>query len=214
MLSVLLNGRELARLQMGATWQEYRVVIPPGERPAPDRLELRFSYARRPAEAQPEAYAIGGTGVIAPVLLEAHSSRDLAYITVGTSDGSRHASGLNVAVFAIRGGALLASEAFSWNDGPRLADYLQGLSRGRGIVVAAGGGVPPAVDPLVCTAFSAFGAATCPQPGAGGYALIGVKGAAPGSALESGGDDAYLRLAPDRRSLSAAVDWLRFERLP
>jgi hypothetical protein len=41
-----------------------------------------------------------------------------------------------------------------------------------------------------------------------------VKGAAPGAALDSGGDDAYLRLAPDRRSLSAAVDWLRFERLP
>jgi len=40
------------------------------------------------------------------------------------------------------------------------------------------------------------------------YSLIGVKGAAVGTAAES--PDGYLRLGrnPDDRSLAAAVDWL------
>ncbi len=42
--------------------------------------------------------------------------------------------------------------------------------------------------------------------------LIGVKGAAAGTAAEvSGQEGAYLRLASDRRSLAAAVDWVRLE---
>ncbi len=45
-----------------------------------------------------------------------------------------------------------------------------------------------------------------------GHALIGVKGAAAGAAAEATGQQgAYLRLAPDRRSLAAAVDWVRLE---
>ena len=48
-----------------------------------------------------------------------------------------------------------------------------------------------------------------------GHALIGVKGAVPGAAAEaSGAEGAYLRLAGDRRTLAAAVDWIRLERAP
>ncbi len=44
------------------------------------------------------------------------------------------------------------------------------------------------------------------------YSLIGVKGAAPGAALERSGE-AYLRLgkSQDTRPLSAAVDWVEIQ---
>jgi hypothetical protein len=45
-----------------------------------------------------------------------------------------------------------------------------------------------------------------------GHAFAGVKGAAPGAAAEeTGPDGAYLRIAADRRNLSAALDWVRLE---
>ena len=40
------------------------------------------------------------------------------------------------------------------------------------------------------------------------HALVGVKGAAPGSAAEAIADDAYLAVAGDFRTLAAAVDWV------
>jgi hypothetical protein len=40
------------------------------------------------------------------------------------------------------------------------------------------------------------------------HALVGVKGASPGSASEITGPDAYLRVAGDFRTLAAAVDWV------
>jgi hypothetical protein len=47
---------------------------------------------------------------------------------------------------------------------------------------------------------------------AGSHALIGVKGAAPGTALEATGPDgSWLRVAPDRRTLAIALDTLNWE---
>jgi hypothetical protein len=46
------------------------------------------------------------------------------------------------------------------------------------------------------------------------HALIGVKGAAPGTALEAAGpDQGWLRAAPDRRTLAIAVDLILWERV-
>jgi hypothetical protein len=44
------------------------------------------------------------------------------------------------------------------------------------------------------------------------HSIIGVKGAAPGTAMEEAGPgDGWLRVAPDRRTLAIAVDTLRWE---
>ena len=157
---------------------------------------------------------IGATGVRAPRHLEVHSNQDIAYVTVGTEDGSRHASGLNVTVIDAKKGTIVDSQAFSWSEGGRMSRFLERVPRGRVVVVATKGGIPASVDKSVCNALTSIGADGCPLSGTGGYALIGVKGATAGSALQASGEDAYLRIAPDRRSLSAAVDWVRLQRLP
>ena len=214
-VSVLVNGRETARFQMAPSWQQYSLSIPANSlHHGANTVQLRLAYARRPADVSPESYAIGTTGQRAPTHLEVHSNKDIAYITVGTADGSRHADGLNVAVFDARKGALLASEVFSWQDADRLGRFLALSGQGQGIILASQGGVPGGLDPRLCAVLASVGASGCPPTGVAGYALIGFAGAAPGSALEASGEDAYLRLSPDRRALSAAVDWLRYERLP
>ena len=44
------------------------------------------------------------------------------------------------------------------------------------------------------------------------HAIIGVKGAAPGTAMEAAGPDSgWLRVAPDRRTLAVAVDAIVWE---
>jgi hypothetical protein len=44
------------------------------------------------------------------------------------------------------------------------------------------------------------------------HAVIGVKGAAPGTVMEAAGPDSgWLRVAPDRRTLAVAVDTILWE---
>ena len=46
------------------------------------------------------------------------------------------------------------------------------------------------------------------------HAIIGVKGAAPGTALETAGaDNGWLRVAPDRRTLAIAMDKITWEQV-
>ena len=213
-MTISVNGQEIASFGMDPSWQQY-TTSPPLDvlHRGPNTVSLRFAYARRPVDVLPEAYFIGNTGRRAPLLIEVTSNPEIAYITVGNQDGSRHAHGLNAALFDLSGGRLLQAEIFAWGAADRLYRFLASAGRDTGAVVAAKGGVPADLDPAICRALNLVGGAACPTPGAGGYALIGVIGAPPGTALEASGPDAYLRIAPDTRLLSAAVDWVRLERL-
>jgi len=209
---VIVNGSVVASTAMAADYQEYAVEVPAGAlHRGPNTVELRFAYAVRPSEVVPGAYAIGSTGATAPTHLEVHSVGDIAYITIGTVDGSRHATGLNVATFDVLTGALRDKDVFSWDDGAALEAFLAAAGAGTGVAVAVQGGVPATVGPAVCAGLVTAGAGGCPAEGAG-YALIGVVGAPPGAALQASGDDAYLVISPDDRRLSAAVDWVRWQR--
>ncbi|MHB0877572.1 MAG: interleukin-like EMT inducer domain-containing protein [Anaerolineae bacterium] len=213
-VTVAVNGHPIADLALSAGWQEYSVRVPAEAlRAGTNTVALRFAYARRPADVVPDSYAIGATGLPAPTHLEVHSTRDLAYITVGEADGSKHADGLNVALFDRSDGALLAADVFGWSDAGRLARFLGDVPGGSGVLVAVQGGVPDSVDGATCAALQSVGAPGCPA-GGGGFALIGATGAQAGSALVAEGDDAYLVISPDDRRLSAAVDWLRWQSQP
>lgn len=209
--AVAVNGSRVADLTLADGWQEYTVSVPASLLHAgANTVTLRFAYARRPADVIPDAYAIGATGLRAAAHLEVHSTRDIAYITVGDADGSRHAEGLNVALFDPQSGALLRGQAFGWDDAAGLAAFLGGARAGTGVVVAAQGGVPTGVSAATCAALQSAGG-RCPA-GGDAYALIGAVGAAPGSGLQADGSDAYLVISPDDRRLSAAMDWLRWQR--
>jgi len=215
-LRVSVNGKLLAQFALAPNWQQYSVSVPAELlQPGLNRLKLQLLYARRPVDVLYEGYMVGGTGLQAPVHLEVNSRPELAYITVGTSDGSRHADGINVALFHPESGALLDSASFGWDEGESLATFLTRAAPGTGVIVAVQGGVPTtALDDSVCRALQSAGATSCPPAGSSGYALIGAVGATPGSALEGVGEGAYLRISPDTRTLSAAISSISLDSVP
>ncbi|NPV07287.1 MAG: hypothetical protein HPY83_04900 [Anaerolineae bacterium] len=214
-LTVAVNGQEVARLGMAPNWQQYSISVP-GEtlREGLNRVQIRLAHARRPVDVLADGYMIGGTGIRAPVHLEANSRPELAYITVGTEDGSLHAEGINLALFHPSSGAVLARAHFTWEEGEVMVRFLDQADLGTGVIAAVSGGVPDHPDEAICRALQSAGASWCPPAGSPGYALIGATGATAGSALEAGGDSAYLRLSPDFRSLSAALSELTLQPLP
>jgi hypothetical protein len=191
-------------------------------------LRLRFSRLDAPAEVLPLDGAIGQTGSRAPVPIEVNSDgpANIAYITVGDAesgeavDGSEHRTGYNLALIDPRNGKLLEKRGFDTSaagaasEPALLAEFLAGVPEGW-IVVAAmqGDGAAHLSEDAVAAFRSIGGDADLRGQTGWSHALIGVKGAAPGTALElAGPTNAWLRVAPDQRTLAVAVDALTWER--
>jgi len=144
--------------------------------------------------------------------IEVHSHADFSFITVGFGesavDASAHRRGFNVAVLDAASGAVLDKHGFDTAANPyeaqSLAEYLQTIPDGRIVIVSSKGADAAA---FLREGFGVVGGSAEPPPVP--YALIGVKGAPPGTAAEVAGE-AYLRLGanPDTRPLAAAVDWV------
>jgi hypothetical protein len=146
----------------------------------------------------------------------------LAYITVGTGDkaedGSIHHPGYNVAVIHPKTGELLDRRGFdttptgSEAEGAALAAFIEQVPEGRIVVVALQGDGTAHLTEEAVAAFRQIGGQADPRGNTGwSHAIIGVKGAPPGAALEATGPGtAWLRVAPDQRTLAmalAAIVW-------
>jgi len=148
-----------------------------------------------------------------------------AYITVGSGDeaqdGSLHSPGYNVAVLHPTTGKLLDRAGFdttpagSEAEADALAEFIAGVPEGRIVVVALQGDGAAYLNDDAVAALSRIGGQVDPRGTAGwSHAIIGVKGAAPGMALEvAGPDNGWLRAAPDRRTLAMALDLVLWERM-
>jgi hypothetical protein len=220
------NGSNLGWAGMSPGWGTVRWEVP--ARYLHQGLnDLRFEFERldAPADVLPGNGAIGGTGVQAPAAIEVNSSgpAELAYITVGegegAEDGSVHSPGYNVAVIDPQTGELLDRQGFDTTAGgseaeaDRLADLLEGLPEGQIVAVALQGDGAVHLTGRAVAALRAIGGQADLRGTTGwSHAIVGVKGAAPGTALEAAGpDDGWLRVAPDRRTLAVAVDAVVWE---
>lgn len=96
-----------------------------------------------------------------------------------------------------------------------LANYIAAVSEGRIMVVVMQGDGAALLTEDAVVAFRAIGGNLDPRGQAGWkHTIIGVKGAGPGGAMELGGSepgDGWLCVAPDRRTLSIAADWIFWE---
>ena len=223
-----VDGHRLERLAMSPGWNTYTWEVP-GQflRPGLNDLRLEFDRLDAPADVLAGNGAIGGTGLQTPVAIEVNSGgpADFAFITIGTGDeaeeGSIHRPGYNVAVIHPKTGRVLDQQGFdttpdgSESEAVALADFITSVPEGRIVVVALqGDGAAHLTDGAVAT-FHAIGGQADPQGTTGwSHAIIGVKGAVPGTALEVAGlESGWLRVAPDRRTLGIAVDTLRWEQI-
>jgi hypothetical protein len=226
-VTLWVNGQRLERMGLSPGWATYRWEVP--ARLVRSGLnEVRFEFDRldAPAEVLPGNGAIGRTGVQAPVAIEVNSDgpADLAFITVGmgeeAEDGSDHRPGYNVAVIDPRNGKLLDQQGFDTTPGGSeaesagMADTIGAVPEGQIVVVALQGDGAARLTEEAVLALRQIGA-EADLRGTSGWsqAIIGVKGAAPGTALEMAGpENGWLRVAPDRRTLAIAVDAILWER--
>ncbi len=216
----LLNGRRLETRTLTPGWAAYTWDAP-AEYVRPGLNELRLEFARldAPAEVVPGNGAIGATGVQAPLAIEVNSGgpAGFAYITLGegdrAEDGSLHSPGYNVAIVDARSGQLLDRRAFD-GDPAALAAFIGGVEEGRIVIVALQGEAAAHLSDEALAALRAIGGRADPRESGGSHAIIGVKGTAPGAALEATGPgNGWLRVAPDRRTLAIAVDRLIWEKV-
>ncbi|MGQ9584184.1 MAG: interleukin-like EMT inducer domain-containing protein [Anaerolineae bacterium] len=228
-LSVRVNGQELTRgIFLDPGWQEYILDVPARYlRYGLNEVTFRFAHVDAPRDVLPPQRAIGTTGVQTPVDIEVHSAGAeggrFAYVTVGhgrdEADASAHRRGYNVAVLDPHTGQLLEKRGFdTWAnpyEAEALARFLAEISEGQIVIAAVQEDGARHLTEEAVQALWSIGAAEDPRGREGqAHAIIGVKGAARGTALEqAGGPSAYLRLGrnPDDRTLAAAFDWVRLE---
>jgi hypothetical protein len=220
-IALKVNGHRLERTTLSPGWANYAWDVP-AEFLQPGLNSIQFEFARldAPADVLPGNGAIGQTGVQSPVPIEVNSGGPaaFAYISIGAAnaavDGSVHAPGYNVAVIDRKTGKLLDRRGFdltssgSEAQAAALADFIAAMPQGRIVVVALQGQAEARLTDRVADAFRSIGGtADLAGVGAWSHAIIGVKGAAPGTALElAGPDNSWLHVVPDHRTLSVAVD--------
>jgi hypothetical protein len=226
-VSIRVNGEAVLKEQpLVPGWQTVQARVPASvTRRGPNRVTLDFAWAESPRKVFPDPASravIGSTGVVSPVNLDVHSF-DEAFISlfglngaeVKASSGRR---GYNVTVIDPRTGKVIEAVGFDTAANPYEADalaaYLTGIPKGRIVAVATKGDSGANLTPAAVEALRNLGSrAQAPADLQGmAHALIGVQGAAPGTAAEEiKPGDAFVRVAGDFRTLAAALDWAELE---
>ncbi len=224
-LRVRINGHGLPEtVSVGPYWESYILTLPGKYLKAGlNEVVFEFGYAASPRDVLPANFVIGNTGVTSPVEITVNSAGlhagDFAYITVGGQDASTHRRGYNVAVIDPRSGAVLDRAGFdTWAnqyESQDLADFVAQIPDGHIVAVAVKDDGAAHLTTAAVRSLQALGATTDLRGTAHlSHAIIGVKGAVPGSALEaSGHSNSYLHVGrnPDDRSLSVALDYVDFQ---
>lgn len=197
-------------------WNDVTLTLPADRLKGPTaRLTLRFSRTDLPMDVIPQLTQIGttGTNFRQPITIKSGGPGlgDLAWITLGMEDVSAHRNGTNVTVIDPVTGDVEEIQGFDTtaNEFERdaLHQFIAGIPDGKIVAVALQGAATNFLNLDTVSAFQALGAATGPTDHAVSYALLGVKGAAHGSAFEQQSKDGEVNILflPDDRPLASAV---------
>ncbi len=226
-LTIAVNDETVLRdAGLAPGWQTVEAAIPEGVlQQGANRVRLSFDWALSPRTAFPDAASravVGATGTVSPANLDLHAFSE-AFMTVAGASGeatdiSAGRRGYNVAVLDEKDGRLLQREGFDTAaneyEAERLGQFLEGIARGRIVAVATKGDAGAHMTLDAVAALRSLGSGVeGPESLAGmAHALVGIKGAAPGSAAEQlAPGDASLRVAGDFRTLAAALDWIELK---
>jgi hypothetical protein len=228
--TVQVNGRALPqRLTFGPGWASYELRVPAEYiKMGLNVVAFEFDYAESPYDRLPGDFAIGDTGVNTPVDIKVNSvggEGGFAHIGVGRdsdTDISVERRGYNLVVLDERTGAVLERRGFdtagSATESRLLAEYIAGIPEGRIVVAAVRIDGGRNLTEQAVMALGTIGAkADLRNTENRSHAIIGVKGAAPGTALElAPADNAFLYLGHnmDQRTLAVAVDSITWVRQP
>jgi hypothetical protein len=224
-IALRVNGHRLPEvISVGPYWEEHSLSVPEEYlKPGINRVLLEFQYAVSPREALPGQFAIGNSGVTSPVEITVNSAGlnagDFAYITVNGDDASSHRRGHNVAVIHPQTGAVVDTAGFDTFanefESQDLAEFVAAIPQGYIVAIGVRGDGAAHLTAEAVEALRSLGAALDLRGTENlSHAIIGVKGAALGTALEASAEgNSYLHVGknPDDRTLSVALDYVNIE---
>ena len=228
-LQVKVNGRPVGERQViGPQWQDLVFPIPPGvTRDHTNVIELNFAWVARPRDVFEGQWFIGKTGVRLPVDVELTAFAEGAYMVTIDDEGHRTdvsygRRGYNLTVLDPRTGEVLAKTGFDTfanvYEAQKMAQFIAEIPEGAIVLVATKDDAGRFLTDEAVAALGTLGSKVDLREYPGQFhVLVGVKGAAPGSAAEVvGTPSAYLRLGgyPDFRTLGIAVDSIALEPVP
>jgi hypothetical protein len=227
-VTLWIEGRRLEQKPMSPGWDTYSWLVPASLLQG-GLSEVRFEFERldAPVDVLPGDGLIGLTGIQAPRAIEVNSGgpADIAFITVGTGpdaeDGSVHRPGYNVALIDPQSGQIMDRQGFDTTPGggdaeaAALASFIVEVPDGTIVAVALQGDGAALLTDEAVSALRQIGGQVDPRGTTGwSHAIVGVKGAEPGTAAEvAGPEGGWLRVAPDRRTLAAAVEYIAWEQV-
>jgi len=192
-VTLALNGQALRRVTLTGDWQEVAVTLPAGLTPGIQKLTLTVDHTTA-LPAGP--FAIGQTRRSSPVPIVVESAGleagDFAHIWVNGRDVSLNRRGFNLAVIDPASGAVLQTAWFDTfaaeENSQKLAALLDRVPAGQIVALAVRDEGSLKLEDEAIRALRTIGVATDLRGQfRSGLAVIGVRGAAPGTALEAAG---------------------------
>lgn len=226
-VAVYVNGNFVDTLALSAGWSESTLNLKPETlNVGMNEIVLHFDRLM-PATRMPEmasTYLIARNGPPSPVNLVVRSAGnevgDFAHIYVNGVDVAKNARGYNIVVINEQSGAVEASAAFdtfkSAEESTRLAQFIAQIPDGRIVAVAVRDEASRYLTQDAVDALRAIGAREDLRgKWRWSHAIIGVKGAPLGSALEAANAIAPAQLVVGigamEPNVAAAVAWVRFD---
>jgi len=194
-LRIEINGRAAGEVEMKPGWSDYTLTLPTGAmQEGLNDVWLRFDQIYPAQQVKLAPRMLGQTGVEPPVNVVVQSAGqevgDFGTIYVNGQDVSPSERGYNVVVIHPITGAIEQVAAFDTHldegASQALAAFLADVPTGYVVAVAAADEASRLLGPEAVDALHAIGAsADLRDHFRWGHAIIGVKGAPPGTALEA-----------------------------
>ncbi len=221
-MAVVVNGQTFGPLELAEGWGEYELEIPAIN--GLNEFRFRFSHLFPVDEVHLGQYDVGQTGLVSPVSILVESAGqevgDFGHIYVNGRNVSPEGRGYNLAVVNPTDGKVETVTHFDTHldeaASQEMAYFLNAIPRGKIVAVAAADEASRLLGEEAVGLLGTIGASGDLRGRfRWGQAIIGVKGARPGQALE-----ALDLLKPvsvqvgegvSQPHLAAAFDWVRFD---
>jgi Interleukin-like EMT inducer len=224
-IRVNVNGNMIGSLTTQQGWHEYALTAMSGVWHAGMNEIVLQSDALTPVAAVQEGdFAIGKSGVTAPASIVVRSAGsevgDFAHVFVNGIDAAQNMRAYNIVVVNEKTGAIESSAAFdtfaSADESARMAQFIAKIPIGRIVAVAVRDEASRSLTSEAVDALRSIGAMEDLRGKfRWSHAMIGVKGAAPGSALEAASEtmpaQRVVGAGAMEPQVAAAVEWVKIE---
>ena len=224
-VKVNVNGNLIGALTTQRGWRDYQVrVMQDVWQTGMNQIVLQFDALEPIASVHEGEFTIGKTGVQSPVSMVVRSAGseigDFAHVYVNGADAAQNAIGYNVVVINPQTGGIETKAAFntfaSEAESARLAQVIAEIPNGRIVAVAVR---DEASRYLTSDAVNALRSIGAKEDLRGkwrwSHAIIGVKGAPPGTALEMASEttpaQVVVGVGATEPNVAAAMEWIEIK---